>query len=215
MSTLSSRNPTSWFTPAISPMTVLSRGIRHRRTAAPCSGFEPTWFVMAGNRDNRKSLLRHLRRIASLSRTRYGVRPICRRCLRRAPDHRSIRSRTRKQQGPVSARRDGGTWRACWQPTPASRSVLFLHHPPFVVGVGPEPRNFEDWSEVEAFSALMLERSSASIFVGSSAAMCTARSPHLLGGICRTRRFLSSPPICAGIDPKVTLQPAARASPAM
>jgi len=36
----------------------------------------------------------------------------------------------------------------------ASRpTVVFLHHPPFEVLVGPEPRNFEKWSEAEALTA--------------------------------------------------------------
>jgi len=30
-------------------------------------------------------------------------------------------------------------------------ALLFLHHPPFEVCTGPEPRNFEDWAEAEAF----------------------------------------------------------------
>ncbi|MGI9420364.1 MAG: metallophosphoesterase [Geminicoccaceae bacterium] len=41
----------------------------------------------------------------------------------------------------------------------ASQSaVLFLHHPPFQVDVGPDPYNFEDWSDVEALMALCQRR---------------------------------------------------------
>ncbi len=32
-------------------------------------------------------------------------------------------------------------------------AVLLLHHPPFTVNVGPEPRNFEEWSDAEALMA--------------------------------------------------------------
>ena len=33
---------------------------------------------------------------------------------------------------------------------PSRPTVIFLHHPPFRVDVGPVPFNFEDWSEAEA-----------------------------------------------------------------
>ncbi len=33
--------------------------------------------------------------------------------------------------------------------------VLLLHHPPFEVGVGPHPFQFEDWAEAEALQALI------------------------------------------------------------
>ena len=32
-------------------------------------------------------------------------------------------------------------------------AVMFLHHPPFEVNVGPEPHNFANWSEAEALMA--------------------------------------------------------------
>ena len=42
---------------------------------------------------------------------------------------------------------------------PSKPSAVFLHHPPFRVTVGPDPKNFEVWAEAEALMALMLRQS--------------------------------------------------------
>ncbi len=39
----------------------------------------------------------------------------------------------------------------------ARRTIIFMHHSPYAVGEIPDPHQFHDWTEVDAFEALLLE----------------------------------------------------------
>ncbi len=108
------------------------------------------YFVLAGNRDDRSNLIktfadgRHIR--PDMDFIQYAVEDFATRLI--MIDTVSVNSNK------------GGLCRARLEHIQrmltidaARPAVLFLHHPPFIVDVGPEPRNFEDWSEAEALIA--------------------------------------------------------------
>lgn len=113
------------------------------------NGLSAPYFVLAGNRDNRRNLIKvfadghHIR--PDMDFVQYAIEDFAVRLI---------------MVDTVSTRSNKG--RLCearlkhiehMLTIDASRpAVLFLHHPPFKVGVGPEPQNFEAWSEAEALT---------------------------------------------------------------
>jgi 3',5'-cyclic AMP phosphodiesterase CpdA len=110
------------------------------------------YFVLAGNRDNRRNLLEvfadgeHLR--PDMDFVQYAVEDF---------DCRLLMIDTvcaESNKGGFCEKRLAHLEQMVL--ADADRPfVLFLHHPPFQVDVGPEPENFYDWSEAEALMGLV------------------------------------------------------------
>jgi 3',5'-cyclic AMP phosphodiesterase CpdA len=112
---------------------------------APC-------FVIPGNRDNRLELIKafadgqHIRsgmEFIQYSIERPDVRLICIDTVSTTSNKgRLCEARLAHAERMLSA--------------DASRpSLLFLHHPPFQIGTIPDPFQYEDWTAVDAFGALL------------------------------------------------------------
>lgn len=104
------------------------------------------YFVLAGNRDRRGALLevfadgRHLR--PDMAFVQYAVEDF---------DLRLIMLDTMTEannKGQLCAARFEHIEEMVMA-DPSRPTVIFMHHPPFRVDVGPAPFNFEDWSEAE------------------------------------------------------------------
>jgi 3',5'-cyclic AMP phosphodiesterase CpdA len=108
------------------------------------------YFVLAGNKDNRGHLIevfadgRHIR--DDMSFVQYVVEDFAARMI--MVDTVSLSS----NKGQLCKARLGHLRHMLTRNT-SKPTVLFLHHPPFEVNVGPEPYNFIDWSEAEALMA--------------------------------------------------------------
>ena len=105
------------------------------------------YFVMAGNRDNRANLIQtfadgeHLR--LDMPFVQYSVDAFDVQLVMA-----DTMSTTSNKGNLCESRR--AHLRELLKQDASKPTILFLHHPPFLVGVGPEPRNFEDWSIAEA-----------------------------------------------------------------
>ena len=108
------------------------------------------YFVLAGNKDNRQNLIDvfadgvHIRE--DMSFVQYAVEDFAARLIMvdtvSTSSNKGQLCETRLDHVQQMLTRD------------SSRSaVMFLHHPPFQVNVGPEPHNFVDWSQAEALMA--------------------------------------------------------------
>jgi 3',5'-cyclic AMP phosphodiesterase CpdA len=110
------------------------------------------YFVIPGNRDNRLELIRafadgrHVR--SGMEFIQYPVEH---------PDARLIfvdTVSTDGNKGHLCAARLAEIERML--SADAGRpSLLFLHHPPFEIGIIPDPFQYQDWAAVEAFGALL------------------------------------------------------------
>jgi 3',5'-cyclic AMP phosphodiesterase CpdA len=110
------------------------------------------YFVIPGNRDNRSELIRafaddrHIR--LGMEFVQYSVEH---------PDARLIfvdSVGNGGNKGHLCAARLAEVERML--SADAGRPwLLFLHHPPFEVGIIPDPFQYEDWAAVEAFGALL------------------------------------------------------------
>lgn len=115
-------------------------------------GLDAPYFVIPGNRDNRQELTkafadgRHIR--SGMEFIQYPVE---------RPDARLIFIDTVSHagnKGNLCAARLAHV--ETMLSADASRpSLLFLHHPPFEVGIIPDPFQYENWAAVEAFEALL------------------------------------------------------------
>ena len=110
------------------------------------------YFVLAGNRDNRRHLIevfadgRHLR--PDMEFVQYAIEDFEARLI--VIDTVSGTSR----QGRLCKLRLEHIEKMLASDT-SKPTAIFLHHPPFIVDVGPYPQHFEDWSDVEALMALL------------------------------------------------------------
>ena len=107
------------------------------------------YFVLAGNRDNRANLIKtfadgdHLRpdmEFVQYAVEGYGVRLIV------------VDSMSETNKGSLCAARlqQVDDMLAADSSRPAA---VFVHHPPFEVSVGPEPRHYNDWGEAQRLIA--------------------------------------------------------------
>lgn len=108
------------------------------------------YFVLPGNRDNRREMSevfadgRHIQ--PGMSFLQYAVEDFSVRMI--MVDTMSATS----NKGQLCEYRLAHI-RQMLSSEPSRPAVLFLHHPPFTVNVGPEPQNFATWSEAEALMA--------------------------------------------------------------
>ncbi len=113
-------------------------------------GLSAPYFVLAGNRDDRSNLIkvfadgRHIQ--PDMGFVQYAVEDFEARLI--VVDTVS----TRSNKGRLCKARQKHIERMLASDT-SRPAVLFLHHPPFTVPVGPEPLHFEEWSDAEAFMA--------------------------------------------------------------
>ena len=110
------------------------------------------YFVIPGNRDNRLELIkafadgRHIR--SGMEFVQYPVEH---------PDARLIFIDTvsnNGNKGHLCGARLAHV-EAMLSADASRPSLLFLHHPPFEVGIIPDPFQYENWAAVEAFDALL------------------------------------------------------------
>ena len=122
----------------------IARGVLERLSAP--------YIVLAGNRDNRKELIRMFdgvghHRFAS-GFVQYAVEVFDTRLI--CVDTVSERS----NKGELCPARFTQI-EEMLAADPSKSAVLFLHHPPFEVSVAPDGFQFEDWAQAEAMQALM------------------------------------------------------------
>ena len=112
------------------------------------------YIVLAGNRDNRHELLKAFAhvcrepledRFVQYSIEQFGVRLLCIDTVSEASNKGRL-CPTRLDHIAAMLRAD-----------PSRPAVLLLHHPPFAVNVAPDPFQFEDWAQVDALQALILD----------------------------------------------------------